>query len=126
VLCIANEDRDLLAQLAATLSVGARAVWPAVDRSQRLARALPPAISRSIDLVSDWKAADFDVVLHHGTPDETRKILHQVAERDGPIASVHALRPGDDAIPLVRLVTERVVSINTAAAGGNASLMTVG
>jgi RHH-type proline utilization regulon transcriptional repressor/proline dehydrogenase/delta 1-pyrroline-5-carboxylate dehydrogenase len=126
VLCIANEDRDLLAQLAATLSVGARAVWPAVDRAQRLARALPPAISRTIDLVSDWKAADFDVVLHHGPADETREILRQVAEREGPIASVHALRPGDDAIPLVRLVTERVVSINTAAAGGNASLMTVG
>src|SRR5205085_5302255 len=61
VLCIANEDRDLLSQLAAALSVGARVVWPAVDRPQRLARALPPAISRSIDLGSDWKAAGFDV-----------------------------------------------------------------
>ena len=126
VLCLASEDRDLLAQLAAALSVGARAVWPSSDRAQRLARAVPPAISRGIDLVSDWKSAGFDVVLHHGSPEETKDVLRRVAEREGPIASVHAFRPGDDAIPLMRLVTERVVSINTAAAGGNASLMTVG
>ncbi len=126
VLCLAQDDRDLLVQLAATLSVGARAVWPSTDRAQRLARAVPPSISRSIDLVSDWKAADFDVVLHHGTPDQAKEVLRGVAQREGPIASVHAFRPGDDAIPLARLVTERVVSINTAAAGGNASLMTVG
>jgi RHH-type proline utilization regulon transcriptional repressor/proline dehydrogenase/delta 1-pyrroline-5-carboxylate dehydrogenase len=126
VLCRAHDDRDLLVQLAATLAVGARVVWHSSDRTQRLARALPPAISRSIDLVSDWKAADFDVVLHHGTPEQTKEILRGVADRDGPIASVHAFRPGDEAIPLERLVTERVVSINTAAAGGNASLMTVG
>jgi len=65
-------------------------------------------------------------VLHHGSPDQAKDVLRGVAERDGPIAGVHAFRPGDDAIPLVRLATERVVSINTAAAGGNASLMTVG
>jgi len=126
VLCLANDDRDLLAQLAATLSIGARAVWPSLDRAQRLSRALPPAIARAIDLVSDWKFADFDVVLHHGTPEQTKEVLRGVAGREGPIVSVHALRPGDDGIPLARLVTERVVSINTAAAGGNASLMTVG
>jgi RHH-type proline utilization regulon transcriptional repressor/proline dehydrogenase/delta 1-pyrroline-5-carboxylate dehydrogenase len=126
VLCLASDDRDLLVQLAAVLSVGARAVWPSSDRAQRLARALPPVVSRAIDLVSDWKAADFDAVLHHGDAEQTKEVLRGVADRDGPIASVHAFRPGDDAIPLVRLVTERVVSINTAAAGGNASLMTVG
>jgi RHH-type proline utilization regulon transcriptional repressor/proline dehydrogenase/delta 1-pyrroline-5-carboxylate dehydrogenase len=36
---------------------------------------------------------------------------------------VERLAPGDPAVPLERLVVERSVSINTAAAGGNTSLM---
>ncbi len=35
------------------------------------------------------------------------------------------LRPGETAIALERLVIERALSINTAAAGGNATLMTL-
>ena len=45
------------------------------------------------------------------------------ARRAGPVVSVERLAPGDPAVPLERLVVERSVSINTAAAGGNASLM---
>ncbi len=45
--------------------------------------------------------------------------------RPGPIVGVTALAPGDAQVPLARLVTERAVSTNTAAAGGNASLMTL-
>jgi RHH-type proline utilization regulon transcriptional repressor/proline dehydrogenase/delta 1-pyrroline-5-carboxylate dehydrogenase len=39
---------------------------------------------------------------------------------------LHAFTPGDENLPVDRLLVERVVSVNTAAAGGNASLMTVG
>jgi len=39
---------------------------------------------------------------------------------------VHGLSRGDHQIALERLVIERAVSVNTAAAGGNASLMTIG
>ncbi len=35
------------------------------------------------------------------------------------------MRPGNTAVPLARLVSERSISTNTAAAGGNASLMTL-
>jgi RHH-type proline utilization regulon transcriptional repressor/proline dehydrogenase/delta 1-pyrroline-5-carboxylate dehydrogenase len=49
-----------------------------------------------------------------------------VAARDGPIASVLAYDPGEEVMDLERLLLERVVSVNTAAAGGNATLMTVG
>jgi RHH-type proline utilization regulon transcriptional repressor/proline dehydrogenase/delta 1-pyrroline-5-carboxylate dehydrogenase len=48
-----------------------------------------------------------------------------LAGREGPVVSVERLAPGDPAVPLERLVVERSVSINTAAAGGNASLMTM-
>ena len=39
---------------------------------------------------------------------------------------VHMFDPGEEVMALERLVVERVVSVNTAAAGGNATLMTVG
>jgi RHH-type transcriptional regulator, proline utilization regulon repressor / proline dehydrogenase / delta 1-pyrroline-5-carboxylate dehydrogenase len=39
--------------------------------------------------------------------------------------SLTRLAPGDTAVALERLVIERSVSVNTAAAGGNASLMTL-
>ena len=53
-------------------------------------------------------------------------VLAAIAARPGPIVGVTALALGDTAIPLERLVVERSLSINTAAAGGNASLMTMG
>ena len=65
-------------------------------------------------------------MLHHGTADALREVLQSVAARPGPIVGVTALAVGDMAIPLERLVVERSLSINTAAAGGNASLMTMG
>jgi len=49
-----------------------------------------------------------------------------VAKRNGPIVGVQGLARGETAIPLERLLIERALSVNTAAAGGNASLMTIG
>jgi len=39
---------------------------------------------------------------------------------------VHGLNKGETDIPLERLLIEHALSVNTAAAGGNASLMTIG
>jgi RHH-type proline utilization regulon transcriptional repressor/proline dehydrogenase/delta 1-pyrroline-5-carboxylate dehydrogenase len=88
---------------------------------------LPSAVRERIDVVAGWSAADvrFDVVLHHGSADELLDVLRVVAARPGPIVGVEGRRPGDTALPLERLVVERAVSINTAAAGGNATLMTL-
>ena len=49
---------------------------------------------------------------------------HRV-DRDQQIG-VHGQAPGETGIALERLVIERALSVNTAAAGGNASLMTIG
>jgi len=46
--------------------------------------------------------------------------------RAGPIVQVQGLAPGETGIVLERLLIERSLSVNTAAAGGNASLMSVG
>ena len=55
----------------------------------------------------------------------------QLAAREGPIVTPQCLTPDDISrgkayYSLEWLVTERSISINTAAAGGNASLMTIG
>lgn len=47
----------------------------------------------------------------------------ELARWPGPIVTLTALLPGDAQVPLQRLITERSISTNTAAAGGNASLM---
>jgi RHH-type transcriptional regulator, proline utilization regulon repressor / proline dehydrogenase / delta 1-pyrroline-5-carboxylate dehydrogenase len=79
--------------------------------------------------------AAFDAVLFEGDSDELMALVKDVAKRPGPIVSVQGVAAGafaDDAhdgeqdYALERLLTERSVSVNTAAAGGNANLMTIG
>ena len=126
VLCLASDDADRLAQLAAVRSVGSRAIWPVEARA--LLDRLPPDESAHVALTSDWTApgVSFDAVLLHGSVEELVEVQRRLADREGPVIGVERLEPGDTAIALERLVTERALSINTAAAGGNASLMAIG
>ncbi|GKK48211.1 hypothetical protein AB3M40_17170 [Klebsiella variicola] len=55
-----------------------------------------------------------------------RELCEQVAARDGAIVSVQGFARGETNLLLERLYIERSLSVNTAAAGGNASLMTIG
>jgi RHH-type proline utilization regulon transcriptional repressor/proline dehydrogenase/delta 1-pyrroline-5-carboxylate dehydrogenase len=125
VLCLARRTEDRLLQLAAVLAVDALAVWPA-DAAPDWAR-LPVELLTRIAIAPDWRApqADFDAVLLHGDAEETLAVQQVLAARPGPLVGLTALRPGDTEMPLERLLTERSVSVNTAAAGGNASLMTM-
>jgi RHH-type proline utilization regulon transcriptional repressor/proline dehydrogenase/delta 1-pyrroline-5-carboxylate dehydrogenase len=126
-LCIASDARDYLAQLAAVLSTGGRVIWPISERTRRLSGEMPAAARDAIEMVEWWSGnVEFDVVLHHGAREERNAVLARVAARDGPIVAVHCFDPGEDVVAVERLLLERVVSVNTAAAGGNATLMTVG
>jgi len=126
VLCLAADEADRLVQLAAVRSVGSRAIWPVEARA--VFERLPPEQRADVTLTSDWTApgVSFDAVLLHGSVAELGEVQRRLAEREGPVISVERLAPGETAVPLERLVTERSLSINTAAAGGNASLMAVG
>ncbi|WP_285961307.1 trifunctional transcriptional regulator/proline dehydrogenase/L-glutamate gamma-semialdehyde dehydrogenase [Pseudomonas tohonis] len=128
VLGLADDEGDLLTQLAAALAVGSAVVWQDGDLTKALRGKLPKAVQARIRLVADWKAegVEFDAVLHHGDSDQLRGICQQVAARKGPIIGVQGLSQGETAVPLERLLIERALSVNTAAAGGNASLMTIG
>ena len=126
VLCLATDVTDRLVQLAAVLAVGARAVWPA--DAVALRERLPAATRERIGLVRDHglDGPGFDLVLQHGEAAAIAASAAALAQRAGPIVGLVGLAPGDDAVPLERLAVERSVSVNTAAAGGNASLMTIG
>ena len=88
---------------------------------------LPEGVRARVDLVDDWTATQvrFDAVLHHGSVDELLAVTAALASRAGPIVAVEGSRPGETALALERLVVERALSVNTAAAGGNATLMTL-
>jgi RHH-type proline utilization regulon transcriptional repressor/proline dehydrogenase/delta 1-pyrroline-5-carboxylate dehydrogenase len=126
LLCLGEAERDLLSEIAVAFAIGARAVVPAAHARGLLPR-LPAAAREAIEAVEDWRDAKvcFDAVLHHGTAESLREAAAAVAARAGPIVGVHAFAPGEDAMPFERLMVERVVSVNTTAAGGNATLMTV-
>jgi RHH-type proline utilization regulon transcriptional repressor/proline dehydrogenase/delta 1-pyrroline-5-carboxylate dehydrogenase len=128
ILCLAASERDLLAQLALALALGARAVWPRNALSQATLERLPRVVQDGIQLIGDWTSAEseFDAVVHHGSAQERIDIARKIAARDGPIVSIDGFAPGEPPFAIERLLVERVVSVNTAAAGGNASLMTVG
>jgi len=128
IVCLAENEGDLLAQLAACLAVGAEAVWPRNPLTEPLHARLPAAVQHSITLEDDWQRpqGNIDAVLHHGDIASMRSISQWLADRPGPIIGLHAYPKGARDIHLDRLLAERSLSINTAAAGGNASLMSIG
>jgi RHH-type proline utilization regulon transcriptional repressor/proline dehydrogenase/delta 1-pyrroline-5-carboxylate dehydrogenase len=128
VLCLAETEADLLVQLAAVLAVGSHAVWVENELGKALRARLPRELHGQIRLVAEWNKDDvaFDAVIHHGDSDQLRGVCQQIAKRAGAIVGVQGLSQGEHNIALERLVIERALSVNTAAAGGNASLMTIG
>jgi RHH-type proline utilization regulon transcriptional repressor/proline dehydrogenase/delta 1-pyrroline-5-carboxylate dehydrogenase len=128
VLCLAENEADLLTQLAAVLAVGSTAVWPDSEIGKTLSARLPKEVLARIQHVADWHKDEVVIgaVLHHGDSDQLQAICQQIAKREGAIVGVHGLSHGETNIALERLVIERALSVNTAAAGGNASLMTIG
>ncbi|WP_312781901.1 trifunctional transcriptional regulator/proline dehydrogenase/L-glutamate gamma-semialdehyde dehydrogenase [Acidovorax temperans] len=127
VLCVATSVSDLLVQTAAVLASGGKALWPTAQASLR--NQLPAAAQAQVVLqdnaLSDASVA-LDAVLHHGDGKALQAVCTALAQRPGPIVGVTAMQPGAVDIPLERLLIERALSVNTAAAGGNASLMTLG
>ncbi len=128
VLGLAETEADLLVQLAATLAVGSHAVWVENELGKALRNRLPKDVQSKIRLVAEWNKDDiaFDAVIHHGDSDQLRGVCQQIAKRAGAIVGVQGFSQGESNIALERLVIERALSVNTAAAGGNASLMTIG
>ncbi len=128
VLCLADNEQDALIQLAAVMAVGSEALLPDTPVHQQLVKQLPPEVSQRITFSPEETLMErpFDAVIYHGDSDRLRTVCQQVAARDGAIVSVQGFARGETHLQLERLYVERSLSVNTAAAGGNASLMTIG
>lgn len=135
VLCLAPQGDvdDLLCQLAHVLAAGSSAVFVDGPASAQALEALPAALRQRVRTVpGDWTqaatTATFDAALLHGDAEAARAASRALAERQGAIVGLQVAAPGQrqpGVFALDCLLLERSVSINTAAAGGNASLMTL-
>jgi len=133
VLCAAATAAGAQAQWDALRPPGNRALWVESPVARAFVATLPDAERAACSFVADGavEAAAFDAVLFEGDADALRALHLRVASRDGPIVPVQGLASSDIARGAARYVRERLlaersVSTNTAAAGGNASLMSIG
>ena len=124
MLCAASSVAHLLNQLAAAWASGNQVVVPA-----SLALHLPdglPAEVRSAILLADGdklKTLSLSAALIDSALAAQFRIA--LAGREGALVPVVETIEGQG-IPVWRLVAERALCVNTTAAGGNASLMTMG
>jgi RHH-type proline utilization regulon transcriptional repressor/proline dehydrogenase/delta 1-pyrroline-5-carboxylate dehydrogenase len=129
VLCIAQSETGLLLQIGAALATGNRVVVTAAREVTRILEKLPPALRRAIVAAGD--EAPVDLALFEGDSDALHQAALDLAQRAGAIVPAFGigradLAAGTEDYALEWLVSEHSVSTNTAAAGGNASLMTIG
>ena len=128
-LCLADDDPARLEQLAVVLAAGSRAVWPANAATRSLHARLPTSVQARMTLAADPlgdDTASFELVLHQGNAADRLMLARRLAERPGPLVALHPWPAANVDTALAALLGERSLSVNTAAAGGNASLMTMG
>jgi RHH-type proline utilization regulon transcriptional repressor/proline dehydrogenase/delta 1-pyrroline-5-carboxylate dehydrogenase len=124
VLCAALTVDGLLNQMAAALATGNRILVLAGSQESSLA-GMPGLVSERVRFIGEDELAvsDFQVALvQAGLKGELQSKL---ARRPGAIIGI-VDTPEHGDIALWRLVAERALCVNTTAAGGNASLMTLG
>jgi len=130
VLCCAATESGAHAQLAACLATGNRAVFVQNEASLALAASCSFEQRERLELISgdpfgpSWAC---QAALFEGGADELMRFNRSVAALEGPIVAVQGLSTKALAqgarYAQECLVRECSVSINTAAAGGNASLL---
>ncbi len=132
VLCIARSEAGFRAQLDAVLKTGNRALFADGGLLRDHLAKVDGTVRERIDTIAPARIddAEFDAVLFEGDGDALLALNRKLASRDGPIISVQGLTTDSLShgahYALEPLLLERAVSINTAAAGGNATLMTIG
>ena len=124
VLCAASSIGVLLNQLAAVLATGNRALVLAESKAV-IPQGLPPQVKNLIEFAAslDECKTEFQVALVEASL--AGGLRTALAARSGAIIGMIDTTE-EGAIPLWRLVAERALCVNTTAAGGNASLMTLG
>ncbi|MBN8962725.1 MAG: trifunctional transcriptional regulator/proline dehydrogenase/L-glutamate gamma-semialdehyde dehydrogenase [Rhizobiales bacterium] len=129
LLLMPQTAAGLYHQLGAVLTTGNTATIAATSDLEPLLRVLPTHIAKRIAWRTDWETdGPFAGALIEGDAERVAAINTRIARLPGPLvpvqaASSHDLATDSDAYCLDRLLEEVSTSINTTAAGGNASLM---
>lgn len=132
ILCIAQSEQGVQAQWQSVHATANRALVVDTPVARAVIDGLPETMRKATQLV-DMAAVDdlhFDAVLFEGDGDTLIELNRRLASREGPIVSIQAL--SSEALSsgasyyLDGLLVERSLSVNTAAAGGNANLMSIG
>lgn len=124
VLCAATTVAGLLNQVAAALATGNDIVVSA-ETAALLPPGLPQEVRAAINVVKQQELATAPLQIALVDSAWGISVVPVLAERDGALVPVIETAEADP-IPLWRLVAEHAVCVNTTAAGGNASLMTLG
>jgi len=128
IRCVPQSRSGLFTQIAAVLATGNRAILPQQLAFPEALANLPPGLQPW--LLQDDSEPDVAAVLFEGDGDALSRLAQQLAESLPRVVPIFgrpvASHSGDAGYPLEFLVAERAISTNTAAAGGNASLMSIG
>ncbi|WP_233237508.1 trifunctional transcriptional regulator/proline dehydrogenase/L-glutamate gamma-semialdehyde dehydrogenase [Bordetella sp. LUAb4] len=132
VLCAAATEAGALAQVAVARASGNRVLFVDNAATRAVQQGLDAEQRTQVTLVADadLDQADYQAALFEGDGDALLVFQRRIAARDGAIVPVQgltseALSQGEQYVT-DRLLAERSISVNTAAAGGNANLMTIG
>ena len=123
VLALAETRAGLIEQIAWALAAGNRVVLADAAPVADLIARLPDGLLARIETPRDWRhAGPFARALVTGSPPFVRAALGNLAALPGPIVTAEMPCAGGGYAPAM-LLRETTISINTTAAGGNASLM---
>ena len=124
LLLMPETETGLIRQFGTALATGNRAMLDAPAALAGVLATVPEPVAARLAPEGEAVA----VALVEGEGERLRSAARAIAERDGPIvplhtASVEEIASSPFAYPASLLLEERSVSVNTAAAGGNASLL---
>lgn len=123
ILCAASGTKGLLNQLAAVLVTGNRALVLADARDPVLAT-LPAEVRERLRFIGEAELDSVEIQMAMVERGLKGNLQATLAARPGAIVGIVDTQP-DRPAALWRLVAERALCVNTTAAGGNASLMTL-
>lgn len=124
ILCVAPSAAELLEQIAAVLATGNLALLD--DHGGELMEKLPAELLTRVRMDPKREEVTYAAALFAGDPQAAALLRVRLAARAGALIPVITSGARSGRYPLYRLVAERVVSMNTTAAGGNTTLMTLG
>ncbi len=131
ILCAPSSQTGLIRQVSAVLATGNRAVIECDNSLRTMLNGLPASVAARISWESSMAAEPMAGALIEGDVEYVTEMLGKIAALPGPLlltqsATTAELESDADAYCLNWLLEEVSTSINTAAAGGNASLMSIG